>query len=64
MRWFKLLLLIPTLLGTAMASMLIAFPDAGWIDDVRWPLAAFVLLAGAWLVVSLIEHVRKEADHG
>lgn len=55
MRWLKLLLLVPVLAGTALACMLILFPDAGWVEDVRLPVAAVVLACGAWAAVGLIE---------
>lgn len=55
MRWLKLLLLVPVLAGTALACMLILFPDAGWVGDVRLPVAAVVLVCGAWAAVGLIE---------
>lgn len=57
---FKLILVIPALLGSTLTPMILMFPNQGWIDEARWIAVGFALFAGAHLCVSILMPWKKE----
>lgn len=63
---FKNFLALPVFIATGFMFCLILFPDAGWIEGIRLPVVAVMLVVGAWAIAMLIDPLpspERQLEH-